>query len=318
MEGRFQRLILLSILAAVVTLGLKFLAYWLTGSVGLLSDALESIVNLVAALLAYLSLRYSARPVDAEHTYGHEKIEYFSSGVEGGLILVAAVAIGFTAVRRLHTPEPLEPLGPGLLLSSVAAVINGAVGLLLVRVGRAHRSIVLEADGRHLLTDLWTSVGVLAGLSVVALAGPKWEWLDPILALVVAANILWTAGDLLLRSFHGLMDRALPEAEQAAVRAAIEANLAPTMAYHALRTRQAGRRRFADFHLLVPGHMTVREAHDLGDKVEAAVVAALPELELTIHIEPIEAAQSWEDSALVPLEQKAGLAARPPGQPGGP
>jgi cation diffusion facilitator family transporter len=300
-EPRLKTPILLSIAAALATIGLKSAAYLLTDSVGLLSDAIESLVNLVAAVTAFASLLYAAKPVDREHTYGHEKIEFFSSGLEGVLIVLAALGIAFYAVRRLLVPEPLQPLGRGLLIASAAAVVNLAAGLHLVGVGRRHRSIVLEADGRHLLTDVWTSAGVIAGLGVVGLTGRP--ILDPLLALAVAANILWTGFDLVRRSFNGLMDHALPPEEQARVRGAIEARLGPHMAFHALRTRQAGRRRFVDFHLLVPGHYTVQQAHALTGEIEAAVGAALEGVEVTVHIEPIEERAAWEDSALVPLEE---------------
>jgi cation diffusion facilitator family transporter len=295
--------LLLSIAAAVVTIGLKGSAYLLTGSVSLLSDALESIINLVAATMAYLSVRYAARPVDASHTYGHEKIEYFSSGLEGGLILVAAGGIAWFAVQRLLVPVPLEPLGLGLAISLVAALINGAVGVLLVRTGKKHGSIVLEADGKHLLTDVWTSGGVLAALGLVWLTG--WEFLDPVMALVVAGNILWTAFDLMRRSFNGLMDHALPAEEQERARRAIEQHLGPEIDYHALRTRQAGTRRFMDFHLLVPGQTSVEDAHALSDRIEEAIRMALPGVEVTVHVEPIEARQSYEDSALLSVEQQS-------------
>ena len=301
--------ILLSIAAAIVTLTLKTVAYLLTNSVGLLSDAAESVVNLVAALTAYFALRYSAQPVDREHPYGHEKVEYFSSGLEGGLILVAALTIAWYAVRRLLNPELLEALGPGLLMSLLAAAINGIVAVVLLRAGRKHQSIVLEADGWHLLTDVWTSVAVLLGLGLVLWT--KRGWLDPVIALLVAANILWTAGGLMWRSFQGLLDHALPEQEIAAVRTAIEATIGPESAYHAVRTRQAGAVRFVEFHLLVPGSTTVRKAHDLAQRIEDAVKAALPGAEVSIHIEPIEERASWEDSALVPLEQAERAAAQP-------
>jgi cation diffusion facilitator family transporter len=293
-------LLLLSILAAIVTLGLKAVAYWLTDSVGLLSDAVESLVNLVAAATAFVSLQYAARPVDATHTYGHEKIEFFSSGLEGTLIFVAAGGIIYFAVRRLIKPEPLEPLGLGLLISILAAGINGVVGFLLLRAGRKHNAIILEADGKHLLTDVWTSAGVVAALGVVELT--KLTILDPIIALFVAANILWTGFDLMRRSFNGLMDHALPEEELATVRAAIESHLGPHMAFHALRTRRAGSRRFVDFHLLVPGKMSVREGHALSHRIEDA----LKEWEVTVHIEPIEEKQAWEDSPLLPVEKAEG------------
>jgi cation diffusion facilitator family transporter len=297
--------LILSILAAIVTVGLKAIAYLLTGSVGLLSDALESTINLVAAVAAYASLVYAARPVDADHTYGHEKIEYFSSGLEGGLILVAAGGIAWYAVRRLIHPEPLEPLGSSLILAMAAAVINGAVAVVLLRAGKKTGSLILEADGKHLMTDFWTTTGVVAALALVAWTG--WVMLDPIIALVIAANILWTAFDLMGRSFHGLMDRALPESEQEQVRAAIRAHLSGQMDYHALRTRQAGTRRFVDFHLLVPGNSSVSWAHAVADRIEESIQAALPGVETTIHIEPIEERQAWEDSALVPLEREERL-----------
>jgi cation diffusion facilitator family transporter len=297
--------IVLSIAAAVVTVGLKTGAWWLTGSVGLLSDALESLINLAAALTAFWSLWYASRPVDATHTYGHEKIEYFSSGLEGGLILVAAAGIAWAAVERLLNPRAVQDLGVGLAISLVAALINGAVAIVLLRVGRRYGSIVLEADGKHLLTDVWTSVAVLAGLGLVALTG--WQVLDPLIALGIAANILWTAFDLMRRSFDGLMDHSLPADELERIREAIRARLGPSMDYHALRTRQAGTRRFADFHLLVPGQLTVRQAHELSHQIEDDVVAALPGLEVTVHIEPIESRSAWQDSALLPLEQQARL-----------
>jgi cation diffusion facilitator family transporter len=300
-EAHLKYPIFLSILAAVATIALKSAAYLLTGSVGLLSDAVESLVNLVAAVTAYLSLRYAARPVDASHTYGHEKIEFFSSGLEGVLIAVAAASIAWYAVRRLLEPELLQPLGLGLALALIASVINGAVAVVLLRAGRKHGSIVLEADGRHLLTDVWTSAAVLAGLGLVWLTGLY--VLDPLIALAVAVNILWTGFRLIHRSFDGLMDHALPAEEQAAVRSAIEQRLGPNMAYHALRTRQAGRRRFVDFHLLVPGSLSVQQAHTLTGEIEDAVRDTLPEMEVSVHIEPIEDSAAWSDSALLPVEE---------------
>jgi cation diffusion facilitator family transporter len=300
-EAHLKYPILLSVAAAVLTLALKSAAYFLTSSVGLLSDAVESLVNVVAAVTAYLSLYYAAKPVDESHTYGHEKIEFFSSGLEGVLILAAAAAIDWYAVQRLLTPQELQPLGPGLVISLIASLLNGVTATVLLRAGRRYGSIVLEADGWHLLTDVWTSAAVLAGLSLVWMTGI--QLLDPLIALVVSANILWTGFSLIRRSFDGLMDRALPPQEQGAVRAAIERHLGPNMDYHALRTRRAGRRRFVDFHLLVPGHLSVQEAHTLTGRIEESVRSALPELEVTVHIEPIEDRSSWRDSALLPLEE---------------
>ena len=299
-QASLRNPILLSVLAALVTLALKSAAYALTGSVGLLSDALESVVNLAAALTALASLWYAARPVDPSHTYGHEKIEYFSSGLEGVLILVAAGGIAWYAVQRLFTPEPLGPLGVGAVMALIAGLINLAVARILLRVGRRSGSIVLEADGQHLMTDVLTTFAVVAGVGLVGLT--HWEILDPLIALAVAAMIVWTAGSLIVRSFNGLMDHALPEAEQAAVRAAVHGLLGPGQHFHALRSRQAGTRRFVEFHLLVPGRWTVQEAHDLTERVEEAVRQALPGAEVTVHIEPIEAEASWTDSALLQVE----------------
>ncbi len=293
---------MLSILAAVATLGIKFAAYWLTDSVSLLSDAAESLVNLVAAFAAFACLWYSALPVDSSHTYGHEKIEFFSSGLEGGLILVAAFGIGWYAIQRFFLPSPLQPLRTGLILSTIAAVINLIVARVLIRVGRRTNSIILEADGQHLMTDVWTSLGVLVGLGLVYLT--QWEILDPLIALVVAVNIAWTGADLMRRSFNGLMDHALPIHEQAAVRTAIESLMRPGLHYHALRTRQAGARKFVDFHLLVPGKWSVKEAHDFTETVEAAVRIALPGAEVTVHIEPIEEESAWRDSELLAVEAR--------------
>jgi cation diffusion facilitator family transporter len=295
-----RALVLLSVLAAVLTIAIKAAAYWLTGSVGLLSDALESGINLFAAVTAYLSLHYSQRPVDATHTYGHEKIEFFSSGLEGVLIVVAGIGTGCVAINRIIHPAPLTALGLGTALALAASVINLAVGLVLVRVGRREHSIVLEADGKHLLTDVWTSVAVVTGVVVVWVTGLV--VLDPIIAILVGLNILATGLRLIRRSFDGLMDHALSADLQELLRQTIRSNTPPGTDFHALRTRQAGARKFADFHLLVPGHLTVRDAHDLGIKVEVALHAALPGVETTIHIEPIEDRASWEDNTLRDIE----------------
>jgi cation diffusion facilitator family transporter len=295
--------ILLSIVAAIVTLSLKTAAYWLTGSVGLLSDAAESTINLVAAVAALVSIIYASRPVDESHTYGHEKIEFFSSGLEGALIFVASLAIAWFATRRFFVPEALEALDIGIGISLAASALNYAVAQLLLRVGRKHDSIVLEADGRHLMTDVWASVAVVTGVLLVRLTDI--HAFDPICALLMAGYIAWTGFDLVRRSFNGLMDRALPAEEQALIRRAIEKELEAGMTYHALRTRRAGARRFVDFHLLVPGLLQVRNAHAVGERMEAAVAQALPGTEATVHIEPIEERAAWEDSALLPIEQAA-------------
>ncbi len=295
--------ILLSVLAAVLTIGLKSLAYLFTGSVGLLSDALESGINLFAAVTAYLSLRYAHRPADATHTYGHEKIEFFSSGLEGALIIVAGIGTAYVAVQRLIQPVPLSDLGLGSILALGASAINLAVGLILVRVGRQEHSIVLEADGRHLLTDVWTSVAIITGIAIVWMTG--YYVLDPIIAILVGLNIVFTGLKLIRRSFDGLMDHALSAEQQANLRQLIRTHAPAGTAFHALRTRQAGARKFADFHLLVPGAMTVRDAHDLGTRVEEALRKAFVGLEVTIHIEPIEEKASYEDNTLSGIEPPA-------------
>lgn len=295
-----RRLIGLSIAAAIATMGMKATAWLLTGSVGLFSDAAESLVNLSAALMAFFAVWYAARPADAEHTYGHEKIEYFSSGMEGALIILAAGAIGWQALERCLNPQPLTELGLGLAIGLAAAAINGLVGFWLLRVGRRDRSVVLEADGHHLLTDVWTSMGVAVGLAAVWLTG--WQPLDPLIALAVAASILYTGGRILWRSFRGLMDSAMPEADLALLRKTLDEFLPPGMTYHAVRTREAGARRLVDFHLLVPGEMTVLAAHAFADRLEERIELALPRSDVTIHLEPIEAKASWEHNPLAGVE----------------
>jgi cation diffusion facilitator family transporter len=291
----------LSILAALLTMGLKFAAWYVSGSVGLLSDAMESCINLVASVLAYLALWYAARPPDAEHTYGHEKIAYFSSGLEGMLIFIAAGAISWEAIQHLLHPQPLKQLDVGLICSVIASIINFVVAWLLLREGRKHRSIVLEADGHHLMTDVWTSVAVVAALSLVAVTG--WEWLDPIIAILIALHIVATGFVLMKRSFDGLMDRAWPKQELEELRAFLREKLEPEMDFHALRTRTAGPRRLIEFHLLVPGQMTLHDAHDFAHRLEESLLAVDQQRDVTIHLEPIEAAESWGDHEL-PFEAK--------------
>ncbi|RIK48123.1 MAG: cation-efflux pump [Chloroflexi bacterium] len=275
----------LSVAAALATLALKFGAYWFTGSVGLLSDALESLVNLAGALMALAMLTVAARPPDDEHNFGHNKAEYFSSGVEGSLILVAAAGIAATAIPRLLFPRPLEDLGLGLAIGTAAALVNLAVGLILLRAARQHGSITLEADAQHLLTDVWTSVGVLAAVGLVALTG--WQRLDPIIALLVAANITWTGTRILRASVAGLMDTALPPDELAQITAILNRYRAEGIEFHAVTTRQAGTRRFVSMHVLVPGGWSVQQGHQLLEAVEAELHAALPQLMVSTHLEPL-------------------------------
>jgi cation diffusion facilitator family transporter len=290
----------LSIGAAVVTIALKTIAYLLTGSVGLLSDALESIVNLVGAMMALAMLTIAARPADEDHTYGHSKAEYFSSGVEGALILIAAVSIVITAIPRLITPKPLEQVGLGLGVSVAASLVNLVVALILSKAGKRYNSITLEADAQHLMTDVWTSVGVLAGVGLVALTG--WERLDPIVAFIVAANIIWSGVRIVRMSALGLMDTALPIKEQAILKSILEKYTQKGVEYHALRSRQSGSRQFVSFHVLVPGKWTVHRGHRLLESIEADVRSALPSATVFTHLESLNDPASWEDTNLDRLE----------------
>lgn len=283
----------LSVATSLVTIVLKFGAYFLTGSVGLLSDALESFVNLGAALVAAVTLSYAHSGEDEDHNFGHEKAEYFSSGIEGALIFVAAAAIIWSALPRLAAPQPLEQVGLGLALSVAAAGANLLCGWFLLKGAREHRSITLEADAHHLLTDVWTTAGVIAAVAVVHFTG--WLVLDPVIAIVVALQILWTGWSLIRRSFDGLMDRAIPEEERARIAAILDQVKARGGDYHRLRTRVSGKKSFVDVHLLVPGTMTVHEGHDLAHRLESEIEAAIPHVEVLTHLESIDDPRSWED-----------------------
>ena len=286
----------LSIAAALATILLKGLAWWLTGSVGLLSDALESFVNLAGAIVTLLMLGVAALPEDDNHAFGHTKAEYFASGFEGVLILLAAAAIAVAATDRLIHPQPLQQVGAGLAVSVVASLINFGVARVLLGAGRRYHSIALEADAHHLMTDVWTSAGVLVGVAAVAATG--WQWLDPLLALAVAANIVWTGWKLLQRSAEGLMDAALPAEQHQVVVQVLERHRGDGLDYHALRTRQAGARQFVSVHVLVPGAWTVARGHDLAERIEVEIRDLLPRATVTTHIEPLEDAASWHDVGL--------------------
>ena len=286
----------LSIAAAIATILLKGMAWRMTGSVGLLSDAIESFVNLAGAIMALWMLTLAALPADDDHAHGHGKAEYFSSAFEGFLILLAAVSIGYTAIERLMNPQPLEAVAAGLLVSVVASVINFATARTLMRVGRTHKSITLEADAHHLLTDVWTSVGVIVGVGLVWLTG--WLWLDPAIALLVAANIIWTGWQLMQRSAAGLMDVSLPAEQLAQVDTLLTGYREQGLEFHALRTRQAGSRVFVTLHVLVPGNWTVQHGHDWSERIEADIRNALPHAHVTTHLEPIEDPVSMVDQKL--------------------
>ncbi len=282
-----KKMAVLSIATSIATLGLKFGAYLLTDSVGLLSDALEALVNLAAGLVAFTVLSIAELPADDRHTYGHDKAEYFSSGVEGALIVVAAISIVYAALHRFLNPIQLEHLGPGILVGAAAAAMNYATAQIMLQVGVKHDSITIEADAKHLLTDVWTSAGVLGGLLVVLLV-PQAAILDPIMATIVGLHIIYTGWGLLRRSIDGLMDTALSPAEIAQAQDLIREQLPEGASFHALRTRKAGPRRFIEFHLLVPGTTSVDESHALCDRVEALLASHLNNASITIHVEPRE------------------------------
>jgi cation diffusion facilitator family transporter len=296
LRSDLTRLVWLSNAAAIATIALKTLAWRLTGSAGFLSDAAESVVNLVAALVALVTIRWATRPPDEDHMYGHEKAEYFSAGVEGALILVAAASIAWFAVGRLLHPVALTDVGVGIAVSAVASLINLAVGLTLIRAGRTHRSITLEADGKHLMTDVWTSVGVILGVAAVWATG--WERLDPLIALAVAVNIVIAGATLIRRSSGGLLDRSLPPVEQQAIEAVLERARADSIQFHAVRTRQSGRRSFVSLHVLVPGAWTIQRGHDLSERLESEIREVLPHANVLTHLEPVEDPASFDDETL--------------------
>ena len=299
MEGRasLTRFAWLSIGAALATIALKTGAYFLTGSIGLLSDAIESLVNLAGAIMALVMLTIAARPADDNHVYGHSKAEYFASVTEGLLILGAAGAIMTTSVQRLIHPKEIEQLGLGLIVSVAASIINYVVSRILLKAGKQRRSISLEADAHHLMTDVWTSVGVIGGVAVAGFTG--WNILDPIVAILVALNIIWTGIQLVRRSVAGLMDEALPQKEQDLIEPVMAKYREMGVSFHALRTRQAAARRFISVHVLVPGAWTVHDAHHVVENFENDIRVALGGV-LTVftHLEPVEDELSMDDMYL--------------------
>jgi cation diffusion facilitator family transporter len=296
-DRSLERYALMSVAAALATMALKTLAWHFTGSVGLLSDALESSINLAAALLALSMLRLAAAPPDAAHPYGRFKAEYFASGIEGALIVVAAASIVYSAVPRLLAPQPIEAPLLGILLSAAASAINLGGGLLLISVGRKRHSIALEADGHHLISDVWTSAGVIAGVMLVAATG--WHIVDPLVAIAVAVHIVWTGVMLMRRSFSGLLDAAIPEGERAEIEKIFaEYRRRYGVDFHALLTRQAGARRFISFHLLVPDAWPVDRAHQLSEEVEERIREMVPNVITLSHIEPISQPASYDDIKL--------------------
>lgn len=290
-----SRFALLSIAAACLTIALKVGAWLVTGSVGLLSDAAESLVNLVAAVGAFYALKLAAKPPDRGHQYGHSKAEYFSAAIEGQMIFVAAVVIIWTSIGRLLSPQPLEAVGIGLALSVVATILNGVVAAVLIRAGRKHRSAALSADGHHLLADVWTTVGVVAGLILVWVTG--WLWLDAIVAMAVGVHIIVMGWRLLRDSATALLDKSWPKEDNTRLAQVFSDFVCPDVHFHALRTREAGGVRFAEVHVLVPGDWSVQRGHDLLEDVEAAVAQTFPEAHLTCHLEPSGDPRSYHDFA---------------------
>jgi cation diffusion facilitator family transporter len=282
-----------SLATSIVTIALKFAAYYLTGSVGLLSDAVEAVVNIVAALVALGVLTYAEAGPDREHNFGHEKAQYFSSGIEGALIFVAAGGIVWTAIPRLMHPQEIEQVSLGLGLSILAALANVWCARIMLRAAAFHRSITLEADARHLLTDVWTTAGVFVGVLLVQWTG--WLRLDALVALAVAVQILWTGWHLMARSFEGLMDRAIPDEDRAVIIEVLDQLRHQGGDYHALRTRMSGAKSFVDVHVLLPGKMSIQAGHDLVERLENDIHARLPHVEVLTHLEPLEDPKSWDD-----------------------
>ena len=292
-----ERFAWLSVAAAIATIALKTIAWRLTGSVGLLSDALESLVNLAAALLALSMLRLAASPPDRDYPYGFSKAEYLSAGIEGALIVLAAGGILFTAIPRLVSPQPLDAPLAGLSISFVASLINLGVALVLIRAGKQHDSITLEADGKHLMTDVWTSAGVIAGVALVYLTG--WLQLDALVALAVALHIIWTGIGLVRRSVAGLLDAAIGHEDQLEITKIFdEYSRRYGVMFHAFRTRRAGMRRFINFHLLVPDEWSVARAHGLSEEIEERIRSLVANANVSVHIEPISDPASYDDEGL--------------------
>ncbi|MHC4489520.1 MAG: cation diffusion facilitator family transporter, partial [Planctomycetota bacterium] len=287
----------LSVTVALATMAIKSVAFLLTHSVGLLSDALESIVNLTAALVAVRVLNEIAKPPDKEHAFGHGKAEYFSSLFEGILIGVASISIVYTAIQRLLDPEHIQQVSLGLTLALVASIFNFYVARLLIRKGREHNSITLEADGQHLMSDVWTSLGVIAGVGAASITG--WQILDPIIAMIVASKIGWTGIRLTQRSIHGLMDASLPEIQIQKINEIMDHYREQDIRFHALKTRQAGAHSFISMHVITPGSWSIREGHDLLESIEKDIQKAIPLANVFTHIEPLEDPRSWDDQSSV-------------------
>lgn len=287
----------LSISAALLTIALKFAAFYFTGSVGLLSDALESTINLATAIVALATLIIAARPPDEEHAFGHSKAEYLAAGLEAAFVLGAAGLIAYQSVLRLINPVPLAALGLGVIISSAAALVNFVVSRILMRAGREHRSPTLQAEASHLMTDVWTSVGVILAVGAVAVTG--WQWLDPVIGLIVAVQIVVMGLRLLRQTTEGLMDAALPPEEVTTIRSILDGYAGEDVTYHALRTRQSGAQRFVSVHVQVPGRWSVQRGHELLEKIESDIRGQFAPVTIFTHLEPAEDPVSWQDIALI-------------------
>lgn len=287
----------ISIIAAILTIGLKFLAYTLTNSVGLLSDALESVVNLVAACIALWALKLAEKPPDDNHIFGHTKAEYFSSIIEGGLIFVASLSIGYAAISRLMSPEPVEKIGLGIIVASLASLINLGVGLFLLKIGKKYDSITLRADAHHLFTDVWTTAGVIVGVGLVAVT--KLQILDPIIAILIAANILYTGFMIVKQSAMGFLDTQIPLDERKKIIDILNKYKSYNVDYHAFRTRISGTHKFLTLHLLIPHKWTIQKGHDISEKIESEIRKAVPNLNITTHMEPVEDPKSNDDIEII-------------------
>ena len=292
-RSKLTRFAWLSIAVAILTISLKTFAYLITDSVGLLSDALESIVNLVGALMALGMLTIAARPADENHAYGHSKAEYFSSGVEGTLILIAAISIAYTAIQRLITPKPLEQVGIGLIVSVVASLANLGVALILRRAGKQYNSISLTSNSNHLMTDVWTSGGVLIGVGAVVITG--WQVLDPLIAILVALNIVWTGFGIIRNSISGLMDSTLSKEYLEVIQSVLDRHQETEVKFHALRTRQSGSLNIISLHVLVPGNWTVDRGHQFVTQIENELSSAVADSVIFTHLKSLSDPASFDD-----------------------
>ena len=283
----------ISIVASILTISIKSAAYCITGSVGFMSDAMESLINLAAGIVAFIMLTIASRPPDAEHPFGHDKAEYFSSLIEGVLIVLAALGIVYAAINRIYHPQPLQALNMGMVLSVLATLINLVTSRILLYYGRKHNSITLEADAHHLMTDVWTTVGIIVGIFLVKLT--HWQILDPLMAIVVAMSIVYTGTRLIIRSTDGLMDSKLSEKELITIKQILDRYKEKDIDYHALYTRQASSKRFISFHLLCPADFTVHKAHEITKVIEKEIALQLPHSDIFIHLEPINDPDAFDD-----------------------